>query len=171
MKGAIVSVVCIVLLVIVAKECEGSKGFLWTGFDHGWLRHPLSFETPHRMGTLGNLLTTSNTTQTSSQAKGLASQSFTPGVNGDYAHPATHYVAWQVADGSVRVDEEEITFNFSDSASEHGPHQALSSISFSSFFSIPPTSTGSAPLHADAGIYLSIYLFICLFIYLFIYLC
>lgn len=88
-----VALVCCLAYV----DCQSSnatqtseEALVWQGFDHDWQRRLLHvFETPHRLGSFANYI--ENEEFSSNTVYAESNVTFTPGVNGDYAYPATFF--------------------------------------------------------------------------------
>jgi hypothetical protein len=120
-------IVLLALLNVSASLCFSSSNdtvYLWRGLDHQWQRKIplLGFETPHRLGSLANYLLADSA---------QANVTFTPGVDGDFAHPSVDYTRVALAPGSrVRVTSSDFVLQFRDSANktnEDGSNEARSS--------------------------------------------
>jgi hypothetical protein len=75
-----------VLLLLAASHAVASanvSAVIFQGFRYQWLRRILGFETPHRLGSIAAYV----------EDAGRFACRFTPGVDGDYAHPRLFYAA------------------------------------------------------------------------------
>ena len=103
---------------------------LWQGFHYEWERKIVSFQTPHRMGSIGSTLRMSSFSE--KKIKGFANLKFTPGVNGDFSYPITKFQILNFDSEKLKIENFEIKFFFSDEINSE--FEAFST--FNEFFEI-----------------------------------
>eukprot|EP01094_Clydonella_sp_ATCC50884_P022127 TRINITY_DN5036_c0_g1_i1.p1 TRINITY_DN5036_c0_g1~~TRINITY_DN5036_c0_g1_i1.p1 ORF type:complete len:407 (-),score=113.41 TRINITY_DN5036_c0_g1_i1:133-1353(-) len=115
-------VLAALLLVCFACVCTHAQSptdlnsaFVWQGFRHAWERTTLSFKTPHRLGSFANYI--HDETFSDGSAKAHSTVTYTPGVNGDFAFPATYY-GLVSSSGAVEASRSDVTFSLRDNATD-----------------------------------------------------
>lgn len=77
----LLSAALLLTAVICALAASSTAAVIFQGFRYGWEREVLGFTTPHRLGSFAAYV---------EQARYFVCR-FTPGVDGDYAHPRLFY--------------------------------------------------------------------------------
>lgn len=106
LRLCLVCVAAAATAAVAAAAPQPAAAVLWQSFHHQWLRNVVGFETPHRMGSIANHFTAE------AAADNVFTATFTPGVDGDFAHPAAGYQCFQPRPGvQVARATASLTFN------------------------------------------------------------
>ena len=71
------------------STAKAESHIIWQGFKHQWERSLVGFNTPHRMGSIQNRIIEKSSED--NEIRAVANFTFTPGVNGDFAHPEAFF--------------------------------------------------------------------------------
>jgi hypothetical protein len=76
-----VAVMLLLILLLMRAASTNASTVVFQGFQYEWLRRILGFQTPHRLGSIAAYI---------QDGSSFVSR-FTPGVDGDFAHPRLFY--------------------------------------------------------------------------------
>ena len=140
--GGLVLLLLWTLVCLSAAPADADGAFVWRGFSHAWERRVAGLETPHRISGFSNNIQNQTHSELVSQAQGNVR--FSPGVDGDYAHPQIFFSALYSAD--VVSAEAEVPFRWTDNATHSSDPEARSTLSQKISLNFPSGASGAQVL-------------------------